>query len=79
MLIPSDAKANCKLARPGTENTDETHDTRKYEEFLKRFGWDYVMEEFDRYGVVNTLVCNPYIDLTCPPGMFPVLELGYGT
>ena len=48
--------------RPGTENPDETVDTRQYGGFVRSFGWDYVMEEYDRYAVVHSHVKSPYTD-----------------
>jgi len=44
------------------ERRDEPYDLREYLEFVKRFGWDYVMEEFDKYAHATPLLRSPYSD-----------------
>ncbi len=51
--------------RPGSveaRERGERFDTRQFEDFLKRFGWDYVMEEYDRYSHVASHLNSPYMD-----------------
>ena len=58
--------------RPGSAEArerGESFDTRQFEDFLKRFGWDYVMEEYDRYGHVPSHVNSPYMDFLQARGL----------
>ena len=51
--------------RPGSLEAGErgeSFDTRQFGDFVKGFGWDYVMEEYDRYGHVQSHVKSPYMD-----------------
>ena len=51
--------------RPGSMEAGErgeSFDTRQFGDFVKGFGWDYVMEEYDRYGHVQRHVKSPYMD-----------------
>ena len=51
--------------RPGSQEAGargERFDTRQFGDFVKGFGWDYVMEEYDRYGHVQSHVKSPYMD-----------------
>ena len=52
-------------SQPGLQEAGErgeVFDTRQYGDFVRSFGWDYVMEEYDRYVVVNDHVKSPYMD-----------------
>ena len=58
--------------RPGSleaRERGERFDTRQFEEFVQRFGWDYVMEEYDRYGHVPSHVNSPYMDFLASRGL----------
>ena len=58
--------------RPGSmqaRERGERFDTRQFEDFVKRFGWDYVMEEYDRYGHVPSHVNSPYMDFLQARGL----------
>ena len=50
--------------RPGSQEAGERgerFDTRQFGDFVKGFGWDHVMEEYDRYGHVQSHVKSPYM------------------
>lgn len=52
-------------SRPGSseaEERGEAFDTRQFGHFVKSFGWDYVMEEYDRYGHIHSHVKSPYTE-----------------
>ena len=52
-------------SRPFSEEDRDSEgkfDSRQFGDFLKSFGWDYVFEEYDRYGVVSEDVSSPYTD-----------------
>ena len=38
------------------------YDLRRFEPFVRSFGWDYVLEEYDKYAHVSSRVRSPYID-----------------
>jgi len=40
----------------------DPYDLREYNEFISEFGWDYVMEEYDRYVHSSRRVRTPYMD-----------------
>lgn len=44
------------------EQSGGVYDLRGYEAFVKSFGWDYVVEEFDRYVHAARTVRSPYSD-----------------
>lgn len=48
--------------REEVDASDGLFDLRRYGDFVKSFGWDYVMEEFDRYVHPARTVCSPYSD-----------------
>ena len=37
-------------------------DTRDFADFVKQFGWDYVFEEYDRYGHASEDLRSPYME-----------------
>lgn len=48
--------------REDLEQRSEPYDMREYNGFVAGFGWDYVLEEYDKYAHVSTLVRTPYTD-----------------
>ena len=44
------------------EDSDGPFDMRGFESFVADFGWDHVLEEYDRYAHVNTHIRTPYTD-----------------
>ena len=59
--------------RPGSQEAGERgerFDTRQFGDFVKGFGWDYVMEEYDRYGHVQSHVKSPYMDFLEARGLW---------
>ncbi|MFQ5380828.1 MAG: sulfatase [Dehalococcoidia bacterium] len=44
------------------EAAGRTFDMRSFEPFVKSFGWDYVLEEFDRYVHTSRRLRSPYLD-----------------
>ncbi|MYD92495.1 MAG: sulfatase-like hydrolase/transferase [Chloroflexi bacterium] len=44
------------------EESDGSFDMRGFAPFVQDFGWDYVLEEYDRYVHVNRKVRTPYTD-----------------
>jgi len=48
-----------------------SYDFRSYEPFVRAFGWDYVLEEFDKYVHASRAFRTPYSDY--------LEELGYGS
>lgn len=40
----------------------DPYDLREYNNFIKEFGWDHVMEEYDRYVHSSSRVRSPYMD-----------------
>ena len=48
--------------RQQVEESDGPFDMRAFESLVGDFGWDHVLEEYDRYLHVNTKVRTPYTD-----------------
>ena len=49
-------------SREMIEASDGCYDLRRYTDFVERFGWDYVMEEFDKYVHASSRLRSPYTD-----------------
>ncbi len=48
--------------REEVEAAGGTFDMRTFEPFVRRFGWDYVLEEYDRYVHTSRRIRSPYTD-----------------
>jgi len=44
------------------EASDGPYDLRRYTDFVKHFGWDFVLEEFDKYAHASSRLHSPYTD-----------------
>lgn len=48
--------------RERVQASREPSDMREYEPFVAQFGWDYVLEEYDRYVHTSRRIRTPYTD-----------------
>lgn len=55
-------------SREQAEKAGIPYDLRQYNEFVKGFGWDYLMEEFDKYVHASRLLRSPYTDYLAAQG-----------
>ena len=55
--------------RETVEAGETPYDLRQYNAAVKRFGWDYVLEEFDKYAHASSRLRSPYTDYLQEQGL----------
>lgn len=64
-------------SRPGSAaaaETGESLDSRKYWDFTRSFGWDYLMEEYDKYAHVSEAFVSPYMEYLASHGVLDAYQ-----
>ena len=56
-------------SRETLATNESPYDLRNYSAFVKRFGWDYVLEEYDKYAHLSPQVRSPYTDYLQEQGL----------
>ena len=62
---------DCEVLKDRTD----PYDLRQYDNFIKEFGWDHVMAEYDRYAHSSRRLQSPYMDYLESHGLLKEYEV----